>query len=126
MAYEPTNWQAGDVVTSAKLNKMEQGIARNDVVECIIENLNSIMTLNKTWQEIWDNNYTSIALIPKNNNSYAKNFVAIRGLQIDGGAYIVFADGPSGNILIFTCNSPDDYPATSSQEQSDSSGEDAG
>ena len=26
MAYEPTNWKAGDVVTSAKLNKIEQGI----------------------------------------------------------------------------------------------------
>lgn len=26
MSYTPTNWKAGDVVTSAKLNKMEQGI----------------------------------------------------------------------------------------------------
>lgn len=27
MSYTPTNWKAGDIVTSAKLNKMEQGIA---------------------------------------------------------------------------------------------------
>jgi hypothetical protein len=27
MSYTPTNWKAGDTVTSAKLNKMEQGIA---------------------------------------------------------------------------------------------------
>ena len=27
MSYTPTNWKAGDVVTSAKLNKIEQGIA---------------------------------------------------------------------------------------------------
>lgn len=27
MSYEPTVWQAGDTVTSAKLNKIEQGIA---------------------------------------------------------------------------------------------------
>ena len=27
MAYEKTNWQTGDVVTSAKLNKIEDGIA---------------------------------------------------------------------------------------------------
>lgn len=27
MAYEPTNWKSGDVVTSAKLNKLEQGVA---------------------------------------------------------------------------------------------------
>lgn len=27
MSYEPTEWKSGDVVTSAKLNKMEQGIS---------------------------------------------------------------------------------------------------
>lgn len=27
MSYEPTNWKSGDVVTSAKLNKLEQGVA---------------------------------------------------------------------------------------------------
>ena len=27
MAYEPTEWKSGDVVTSAKLNKLEQGVA---------------------------------------------------------------------------------------------------
>lgn len=26
MAYEPTNWKSGDVVTSAKLNKLEKGV----------------------------------------------------------------------------------------------------
>lgn len=26
MAYEPTNWQAGDTITSARLNKLEQGV----------------------------------------------------------------------------------------------------
>lgn len=27
MSYEPTNWKSGDVVTSAKLNKLENGVA---------------------------------------------------------------------------------------------------
>lgn len=27
MSYEPTTWKAGDTVTSAKLNKLEQGVA---------------------------------------------------------------------------------------------------
>ena len=27
MSYEPTNWKDGDLVTSAKLNKLEQGVA---------------------------------------------------------------------------------------------------
>lgn len=29
--YNPTNWQAGDTVTSAKLNKIEQGIANGGI-----------------------------------------------------------------------------------------------
>ena len=33
MSYEPTNWQSGDVVTSAKLNKIEQGIADSAFLE---------------------------------------------------------------------------------------------
>ena len=27
MSYEPTQWESGDVITSAKLNKLEQGVA---------------------------------------------------------------------------------------------------
>lgn len=30
MSYTPTTWAAGDVVTSAKLNKLEQGVAAAD------------------------------------------------------------------------------------------------
>jgi len=54
MSYEPTTWKSGDTVTSAKLNKMEQGIANAGggggalVVHVVDE------TLDKTWQEIHD------------------------------------------------------------------------
>ena len=27
MSYDPTNWKAGDVISSQKLNKLEQGVA---------------------------------------------------------------------------------------------------
>ena len=30
--YEPTEWKKGDVVTSAKLNKLEQGVANAGVL----------------------------------------------------------------------------------------------
>lgn len=106
MAYEPTNWQAGDVVTSAKLNKMEQGIARYDVVEGTQEG--DIITLNKTWQEIWDNNYTMIVFTNKNDSSF-KSFIPILTLMTNEGTYTVMA-GTSSSIKNFTCNSPYDYP----------------
>lgn len=31
MAYEPTNWETGDDITSEKLNKIEQGIENEQV-----------------------------------------------------------------------------------------------
>lgn len=41
MAYEPTIWQAGDTITSAKLNKLEQGVAEGGggvfIVEGVID-----------------------------------------------------------------------------------------
>ena len=32
MSYEPTVWKDGDLVTSAKLNKIEQGISNNTMI----------------------------------------------------------------------------------------------
>lgn len=31
MAYEPTTWNKGDVVTAEKMNKLEQGVANEQV-----------------------------------------------------------------------------------------------
>ena len=53
MAYEPTNWKAGDTVTSAKLNKIEQGIAGGANILIINEvPEDDLLVLDKTWQEI--------------------------------------------------------------------------
>lgn len=57
MSYTPTQWSAGDTVTSAKLNKMEQGIADSTTAPFFIERVDagySREELNKTWQEIYD------------------------------------------------------------------------
>ena len=56
MSYTPTTWKAGDTVTSAKLNKMEQGIANGGGTFVITASvgLDSTSTLNKTWQEIYN------------------------------------------------------------------------
>lgn len=66
MAYEPTVWKSGDVVTSAKLNKMEQGIAAGGGgnvlvahatvaladVQSITPGNPIIITLDKTYAEL--------------------------------------------------------------------------
>lgn len=68
MSYEPTNWQAGDIVTSAKLNKMEQGIKNNILIaNFILTNESSDDGyLDKTWQEIYDADFCVIAMITTN------------------------------------------------------------
>ena len=54
MSYEPTNWKAGDTVTSMKLNKMEQGIASSSAFIVHATASGNTFTLDKTWKEIHD------------------------------------------------------------------------
>ena len=54
MSYEPTTWKAGDTVTSAKLNKMEQGIAGSNTGNFIITYNSQADSCDKTWQEVAD------------------------------------------------------------------------
>lgn len=58
MSYTPTNWKSGDVVTSAKLNKLEQGVAEAGggvlVVYAETDTETGSTSLYSTWQEIHD------------------------------------------------------------------------
>lgn len=59
MAYEPTNWKTGDIVTAERLNKMEGGIASGRVLVAT----DTEGTLDKTWQEIHDAAFAVIKTI---------------------------------------------------------------
>lgn len=58
MSYTPTEWETGDIVSSQRLNKLEEGV--KDAYEMlnvgnVTIDLGSITgTLDKTWQEIFD------------------------------------------------------------------------
>jgi len=49
MSYTPTNWATGDVITAAKLNKLEQGVS-----ESVLVLADSNDGLNKTAGEIME------------------------------------------------------------------------
>ncbi|MEE1348442.1 MAG: hypothetical protein U0K36_11285 [Bacteroidales bacterium] len=51
MSYTPTEWKTGDIVSSQRLNKLEEGV--KDAYEVMVIN-NNDNTLDKTWQEIFD------------------------------------------------------------------------
>ena len=48
MSYTPTNWQSGDIITSAKLNKMEQGIANGSGGSSTLSGLTDVDISNPT------------------------------------------------------------------------------
>ena len=60
MSYEPTNWKDGDLVTSAKLNKIEQGIAASSSGILIATEDYDTHSLNKTWQEFYDSSFSIV------------------------------------------------------------------
>ena len=108
MSYEPTVWKAGDTVTSAKLNKLEQGVASNVlVVNTIIDEENETVTLNKTWQEIFNADFAIVMLT--NQNFVAeerKEYIPIASVShLLEGSYSVVVGGTR-----YITDSADGYP----------------
>lgn len=122
MSYEPTNWRDGDVVTSAKLNKIEQGIAAGGGV--LIVHINEQGVLDKTWQEIYDAvpNVVLCEESPLSEQAF-KNVAYLTLLRrTSENRYDIywFAGEPSDNSYIFintATQSPDDYPTFQEQVQ---------
>ena len=113
MPYEPTTWKSGDVVTSAKLNKIEGGIA--NAVLIVHDNDG---TLDKTWQEIHDAGYCLLG----NLENGIWEFIPICGIgsHPDHGCIIVFGYGVlDQNVKQYLCQSADDYPNGGEAQSSD-------
>lgn len=54
MSYTPTVWKTGDIVTSEKLNKLENAIPQGGVMMIGTEEIDDTTYLTATWQEIND------------------------------------------------------------------------
>ena len=58
MSYEPTNWKSGDVISSQKLNKLEQGMAGagggGSLIVPLTVGEDPVLTATKTCKEIYD------------------------------------------------------------------------
>ena len=117
MAYEPTVWKSGDVVTSAKLNNIENGIASAVLkANANIDQQTGAMTLDKTWQEILDANYAVIA-VPHGNDGF--EFALVTGVSRvtndDVTSYFVYgvSFSPEGSALVLPLetDSADGYPS---------------
>ena len=117
MAYEPTVWKANDVITSAKLNKLEQGVAGGGLVKIgVTASTNemevTVYTLQKTAQEILD--YIDAGCVPYMDESGAVRMIALLTSAEVGVGEIYFA---FGNNYGFTCTNLSDYPTSGSDSK---------
>ncbi len=113
MSYTPTNWKDGDLVTSAKLNKLEQGVAAGGIQVIHVDNENG--TLDKTWQEIYDGGFGVI--VGEDGGMIFYEQILMIG-QMNSSTYGVttVAFDPSGlKQHYYIASSPDDYPVWSSK-----------
>ena len=98
MAYEPTNWKSGDIITSAKLNKLEQGVAGGSGILLVGGTFEG---LDKTWQEIFDADLPIACWVDEET----KEFALILSVYVADGVYYVEI---SNNT--YTTDSADGYP----------------
>lgn len=114
MSYEPTNWKTGDVVTSTKLNHMEQGIA--DAGQMMVVRIDpDTGALQSTWQEIYDALkagvfvYTNEYFKEDETAFYSYNYIITQAGLADGVYYV---DEFNWNeVGRYETDAPTGYPA---------------
>ena len=114
MSYEPTNWKTGDVVTSAKLNKLENAVASGKMF--VVHKADN--TLDKTWQEIYDallqNDFAVLYMKEDGDNYYSQEISLIVSVNNNGERCAVSVFNFNDiEIDTFECDSPSGYPTTS-------------
>lgn len=121
MSYEPTEWKSGDVITSAKLNKMEQGIAAGGTggggvgtVHISPNEQDTAYVMDKTFEEIYSM-LDSGLLVQIRNEEYKALFgfvsraeAAPFSQKFNVGT-LLFGDG-AVNCAVFSATSSSGYP----------------
>lgn len=119
MSYEPTNWKDGDLVTSAKLNKLEQGVANGDGIFIVHVNTQT-GALDKTWQEIYDAGF-GVMTASNNGLIFYRPITIIDpnrfGIGIETG-------GTMADVEWYIAQSADDYPALENSNNNDNNDND--
>lgn len=110
MSYTPTTWKSGDVVTSAKLNKMESGIesATPYIVSMLWDEDTEKNYLDKTANEIITAMQAGVVIVKSIVDDYKGIWVLINGwLDSEGNAFTVY---DQTQPMVFVAPSADAYP----------------
>ena len=116
MSYEPTQWSAGDTVTSAKLNKIEQGIVSNSNEPLIVtlQKEGVVQTFNKTWKEVHDAFMAGRPIIVEFDSGYEtfySHVICVRTLDDNSSYVCTFIS--YNQIESYDCNQENGYPSYS-------------
>lgn len=112
MAYDPTVWKSGDTITSAKLNKLENGLAEasggGTGGGALIVNYNED-GFDKTWQECADAIDAGIIVLVLYNSEATKHMYKILCGWSSKKGYVLFSvDNYSNPYAI--ADTANDYP----------------
>lgn len=107
MSYTPTEWKAGDVITSEGLNHMEQGIAGAGGGASVLIVHDNEDTLDKTWQEMHD---AAPLVCLENEGAYSPLCLAGEHEGVYGIAFFDYQTGQESNPYV--TDSASGYPAT--------------
>ena len=116
MAYTKNTWQTGDVVTSAKLNNIENGVGV--AYPLLVGTDGDTGNLTATWQTIFDKMHSGglvfIQLVSTATHEYA---IRVKDAQLDGDEYWIETEPDDSTPLLFKCDSADGYPEPYSDEE---------
>lgn len=110
MSYTKTTWATGDVVTSAKLNNIENGIA-NATLSLTVDA--ETYALNKTWQEIHDaleSGITCFTVLTEGNALFLSPVVYVGGKSPTYIVAVVRTDNGTSQEITFSTSTASGYP----------------
>lgn len=114
MAYVPTEWQTGDVVTAEKLNKIESGIeecssnipSMSGLVEASVDAETDVITINKSFSDLFAIMRAGILPFLAIFEDSGVSSGALVSLIYEDGVFVAhFTRGPSSVITFFSSDS---------------------
>lgn len=111
MAYNKRTWANGNVVGAVDLNRMEQGIEDAGTGDWLVVTTSGtgVITMDKTWQEIYDA-FPNVILNYSNEYTSGKRLILNVYQDVESGNYMV---AESDNGVAFSTNSATGYPSRS-------------
>ena len=104
MSYTPTEWVSGDVITAAKMNKLENGVANaGGGGGGVLKVTSSGGTLDKTWAEIYAAGFSVM-------HDEVGGYIQLDAVEDEGDYLVAYWAFGLSEPKIFIASSENGYP----------------